>query len=283
MDWTSDLPTWSLPHLSRPVDLSPHRWHIQECGRGPLVLLLPGSGSSVHTWRHLIPALSETYRVVALDLPGQGFTRSPRNSRSGLEEMASDIASLLRDQNLQPDSIISHSAGTAIALRLSQLIDVPSIVGINPALDNFRGVAGWLFPLIARTLAMSPFTASIFAASATPDRSRRLIESTGSRLDDEGLGFYARLMRDRSHVCGTLNMMARWSLEPLLADLPTIETRTLFLAGSDDRAVPPEVSSRSATLMRHAEARLLQDMGHLAHEEAPHRILTEIQDFLPAL
>ncbi len=282
MDWKRDHSTWSLPWLSRRISIGPHRWHVQESGEGPLILLLPGSGSSVHTWRALIPALSEAHHVIALDLPGQGFTQSPPGARSGLEEMAADIAALLRHQGWRPEAILSHSAGTAVALRLSRVAGTGTVIGINPALDNFQGMAGLLFPLFARALALSPLTATVFAASATPARARKLIEGTGSVLDEEGFDFYARLMRDRTHVSGTLNMMARWSLRTLLPELPALEARALFLAGERDLAVPPDVAARAAGMMKRGETRRLQGVGHLAHEEDPARILRELGDYLPA-
>lgn len=280
MDWAADLPTWSHPSLSRRIALAPHRWHVQVAGDGPVVLLLPGSGSSVHTWREFIPALARTHTVVALDLPGQGFTQSPSGSRSGLNEMAADIAELLASEGWAPRAILSHSAGTAIALRLSQIIQVDKIVGINPALDNFNGVAGWLFPLLARALAFTPFTARLFASSATPARSRSLIIGTGSTLDDDGYRFYYRLMRDRDHVNGALNMMARWSLDGLLGDLQSIKSDCLFLTGLRDKAVPPDVAQRAAGQMPHARVVEFEGLGHLAHEEDASRTLAEIESFL---
>ena len=282
MDWTRDLTTWSHPSLSRRVALAPHQWHVQEAGAGATLLLLPGSGSSVHTWRALIPDLSKSHHVVALDLPGQGFTRSPPGSRSGLNEMAADIDALLTSEGWSPAAILSHSAGTAIALRLAQIRTVPKVIGINPALDRFEGVAGWLFPVLARLLALTPFTASLFTASATPARSRSLIEGTGSTLDDTGYRFYSRLMKDRPHVNGALNMMARWTLDRLLEDLPEIDTEALFLTGSKDGAVPPDVADRAAARMGKAQVRRLQGLGHLAHEEDPAKILAEIRGFLDA-
>lgn len=280
MDWERDLPTWSLPGLSRRIVSGPHRWHVQETGDGPLILLLPGAGASVHTWRDLIPRLAENHRVIALDLPGQGFTQTSASRRSGLEDMAEDIATLCRDQDWHPAAIIGHSAGAAIALRLSQTLGTSKIVGINPALAEFDGVAGWLFPLLARLLALNPFTAPVFAFGATPSRARRLIEGTGSRITDEGLSFYTRLTADRSHVDGALRMMARWSLDRLLDDLPGIEARVLFLTGANDTAVPPKVADAAAARMKTAEVRRLDTLGHLAHEEDPDRILAEILPFL---
>lgn len=280
MDWERDLLGWSLPSLSRRIALAPHRWHVQEAGTGPTLLLLPGAGASVHTWRALIPELARTHHVIALDLPGQGFTQSPNASRSGLEETTADIAELARFEGWKIDTVIGHSAGAAIALRLSQALGVGKVIGINPALDHFDGVAGWLFPVLAKLLALNPLTASFFAFGASPSRARRLIEGTGSRIDDEGLSYYTRLTGDRAHVNGALQMMARWSLDDLLADLPEIDARVLFLTGENDKAVPPSVATRAAAQLPNAETRELSGLGHLAHEEDPSRVLAEILQFL---
>lgn len=266
--------------MSRRIALAPHRWHVQETGKGPTVLLLPGSGSSVHTWRDLIPKLAETFHVVALDLPGQGFTTSPGGSRSGLAEMALDVAALVKSEGWDVSAIISHSAGSAIALAMVKHVKVGKIVGINPALDTFKGVAGWLFPLLARALAVNPLTASLFTFSATPKRSRGLIDGTGSRLDEAGYGFYARLMKDRAHVNGALNMMARWSLDPLLAEFPSIETPCLFITGDRDKAVPPDVANRAARALLAAKVVTMPGFGHLVHEETPDQVFDEIARFL---
>ena len=280
MDWARDLPNWSLPALSRRIAGAPHRWHVQESGAGPTLLLLPGAGASVHTWRDLIPDLAQDHHVVAVDLPGQGFTQSPHAARSGLEETTADISDLLESEGWEPQAIIGHSAGAAIALRLSQRLGTPKIVGINPALDHFDGVAGWLFPILAKLLALNPFTANFFAFGASPSRARRLIEGTGSRIDDAGLSYYTRLIGDRSHVNGALQMMANWSLDDLLSDLPNITTSVLFLTGENDQAVPPDVATRAAAKLPNAETKMLAGLGHLAHEEDPARVLGEIRAFL---
>ncbi len=168
MDWERDLPGWSLPETSTRIVNGPHRWHVQITGTGPDLLLLPGAGASTHTWRSLIPELAKTHRVIAPDLPGQGFTQSPNSARSSLNETVEDITALAEAEDWNPVAIIGHSAGAAIALRLSQTLGPRKIIGINPALDNFPGVAGWLFPLLARMLAANPFTANFFAFGPRP-------------------------------------------------------------------------------------------------------------------
>ncbi|MGO9132441.1 MAG: alpha/beta fold hydrolase [Methylovirgula sp.] len=47
----------------------------------PAVLLLHGFPTSSHMFRGLIPALADSYRVIAPDLPGFGFSEAPERSR----------------------------------------------------------------------------------------------------------------------------------------------------------------------------------------------------------
>ena len=282
MDWSRDLPTWPLHHLSRRIASKPHQWHVQESGSGPLLLLLHGAGASTHSFRALIPALSQTHRVIALDLPGQGFTRAGTKTRCGLEPMTADIAHLCQQEGWHPDVILGHSAGAALALNLaSRLSPAPKVIALNAALGRFEGVAGWLFPVLAKVLALNPLTAMAFTLGGNPTaRARRLIAGTGSTLDDEGYALYARLIADRAHVDCALQMMAQWNIDPLADRLPQITARTLFIAADNDRAVPPETSDRAAAIMPNAALTRLPGLGHLAHEEDPETVLAHITGWL---
>ena len=282
MDWARDLPDWPHAAASRRVRHRPHDWHVQEWGTGPTLLLLHGAGASTHTWRDLIPRLSENHHVVAFDLPGHGFTRAGSVSRLGLATTAEDIAALCAYEAWQPQALIGHSAGAAVALDLaSRLPGKPAVIGLNAALDRFEGMAGWLFPMLAKLLALNPLTAIAFSAGgARPGRARNVIRATGSTLSEEGLSYYSRLLADRAHVDGTLQMMSRWSTDALLDRLPDIESPVLLITGDCDTAVAPEVSDRAAALLPHAERIRLDGLGHLAHEEDPDRLCDIMLDWL---
>src|SRR5215472_12604302 len=47
----------------------------------PTILLLHGFPTSSHMFRNLIPALADTYHLVAPDLPGFGFSDAPDRKR----------------------------------------------------------------------------------------------------------------------------------------------------------------------------------------------------------
>lgn len=286
MDWARDLPTWPLSALSRRVACRPHRWHVQETGTGPTILLIHGAGGATHSWRDVMPILAKQAHVVAIDLPGQGFTQAGTRARSGLNPTAADIAALCAQEGWSPAAIVGHSAGAAIALRLSQTLlsprgHPPDVIGINPALGKFEGVAGWLFPVLAKALALNPLTPWLFTmGGASERRARQLIEGTGSHLTPDGYRLYSRLMGNRSHVAGTLQMMASWVLDGLIADLPNIAARCLFLAAENDRAVPVRVAERAGDAIPDATVDTLPGLGHLAHEEAPDLVAGRILGFV---
>ncbi|WP_322893152.1 MULTISPECIES: alpha/beta fold hydrolase BchO [unclassified Yoonia] len=259
---------WPLSECSRQILHRPHRWHVQEAGTGPLILLIHGAGGATQSFRHLFPILMQTHHVVAIDLPGQGFSQMGARQRCSLDFMAEDILSLCRAEGWNPAIIVGHSAGGAIALRLWELGLRPAqIVLINAALSNFKGVAGFLFPIMAKALAATPFSASIVTATSSRNTVQNLIKGTGSMLDDQGVDLYHRLITDRGHIDGTLAMMAQWSLDGLLARLPAINADVHLITGLNDKAVQPDVSREAVKQLPHARLTELPGLGHLAHEE----------------
>lgn len=274
-------PDWPLRDHSDTVACPPHRWHVQTLGTGPTVLLLHGAGGATHSWRHLAPLLAPHYRLVMPDLPGQGFTRQGNRSRLGLDGMAEDTIKLLHQMGESPQAIIGHSAGAAIALRMAETLPLRAVIGINAALGQFEGIAGVIFPAIARALALIPFIPTAFARlSGTPQRVAALIDSTGSRIDPHGFDLYRRLVATPSHVDGTLAMMSQWRLQGLLSRLPSLQTPTLLIAAEDDRTVPADVSARAASRMPHARLLRLPEGGHLVYESHAQTIADAAMAFL---
>lgn len=285
MHWNK-IADWPNASLSRRINGPIHRWHVQEVGAGKTVLLLHGAGGSTHSFRDLLLQLSTQYHVIALDLPGHGFTQLGARHRSGLDLMAKDIAALCIQEGWAPDVIVGHSAGAAVAFRLAapDLLqrEYPHIViGINAALSEFKGIAGLLFPTMAKTLAALPFTARLFSgASSNSARVEALINSTGSILDAQGLELYRKLIADQNHVDGTLLMMAQWQLRPLLNQLSKHKGDAYFIVGDRDRTVLPHVSEDAAEIIPNAKVHYILGSGHLAHEEQPIEVASIIHSII---
>jgi len=250
-------------------------------GTGPTLLLIHGAGGATHSFRHLIPLLSPTHRLSVVDLPGHGFTVLGARSRCSVDAMAQDLAALCSQENWQPTAIIGHSAGAALGLRMAEIMPLQAVIGINAALGKFEGVLGWVFPIMARLLALTPLVAQLFSKLAgTPSRVRQLLTSTGSQIDATGQAQYLHLLRMPTHISATLTMMAQWDLDGLLARLPRQDLPCLLITSTNDRAVPAFVSEKVAEGMPNAKWVDLPNHGYLVHEEAADQVAPLILDYL---
>lgn len=261
---------WPNREASRFVAAGGLTWHVQEAGAGPALLLVHGTGAATHSWRGLLPLLARDFRVIAPDLPGHGFT-DPLPTPS-LPRMARALADLLRALDARPEIAVGHSAGAAILARLclDGALAPRLVVGLNAALKPFPGMAGFIFPAMARALFLNPVTPRVFAWSADQAAVERLIHGTGSTLDRTGLDLYRRLFQTPGHVAGALGMMAHWDLVPLDRDLSRLAAPLLLIVGGQDRTIAPDVSFGLADrLGGRARVELLRGLGHLAHEERP--------------
>ena len=243
-------------------------------GSGPEVVLIHGTGSSTHTWRDLAPLLARRFRVVAMDLPGHGHTENPADDRLSLPGMTAAVCELLRSLNVRPALLVGHSAGAAVALRacLDGALQPSLAVSLNGALLPPEGLAGAFFSPVARMLSLNPMVPRWFAWRCRKETLvDRLLDATGSRIDERGRALYARLLRDPGHTAGALGMMARWDLRPLVADLPRLALPLLLISGVSDATVPPSQADRIWRLLPGTVRRTIAG-GHLAHEEHPARI-----------
>ena len=100
------------------IELHGHPVTYHQAGEGPVLVLLHGITSSSRTWRAVMPALAETYTVVAPDLLGHGESAKPRGDYS-LGAYASGVRDLLAALGHERATVVGHSLGGGIAMQLA--------------------------------------------------------------------------------------------------------------------------------------------------------------------
>jgi magnesium chelatase accessory protein len=283
-DWATDGKDWPNRDASRFVRAGGYEWHVQQIGQGPVCLLIHGTGAATHSWRDVMPLLAKHYTVVAMDLPGHGFTKGSGKSPT-LEGMATSVAALLDELKLTPDLIVGHSAGVAIAaqLLLDRKWQMP-LIGFTPALMPFPGLAAKLFPSLAKMLFTNPFVAIIFSrmAQAPGQTAKFLTRATGSNVDAGGAKYYTRLFSKSAHCDGAIRMMANWRLEGLGAKLGDLASPVLLVSAAKDAGIPKAAIVQAAALIPGCETLEMAALGHLAHEENPAQAAKIVTEFAKA-
>jgi magnesium chelatase accessory protein len=279
LDWAREGRDWPNREASRFVTAGGLRWHVQQMGRGPALLLVHGTGATTHSWRDLAPLLARHLSVTAMDLPGHGFTEQPADHRMSLPGMAQLLGELVETLDVLPRFVVGHSAGAAILARMCLDISIApeAIVSLNGALQPMRGVTGRVFSPLAKVFASSDFVPRLFAWRAQdPAVVHRLLRETGSKLDSRGIALYAKLAANPGHIGAAFAMMANWDLaglmDDLARDLPTLGTKLFLVAASNDRTIPSSEAYSAHALLPQAPVIRLAGLGHLAHEEQPQQV-----------
>ena len=268
--------TWPYSEYSEYVETSLHAWHIQRLGKsgGKKILFIHGTGSSCHTWSNTVEYLLDEFEVLLLDLPGHGFSKIPAPNQSSLQSVFNGSMELIKKIPFVPDLIVGHSAGAAIAVLLSEKIKAKNgVICINAAFGEFPGLAGVMFPIFAKIIAVVPFSSDVLAGlSKNKERTEKLIASTGSKITKDRLDHYKALFSKPSHVKGTLKLMAEWDLSEFLKNLKNCDSNINFLVGVLDNTVPISVSKKWSQILPRTKYHEISGAGHLVHEEKPHEV-----------
>ncbi len=282
LDWNREGKIWPHREASEFIEAGGANWHVQRMGSGAPLLLLHGTGASVHSWRGLMSILAEHFEVIAPDLPRHAFTTGHPPEAMALPTMARTVAKLTEHLGIDPAMIVGHSAGAALALQLALDHEYSGpIVGLNSALRPFPGPAAQIFPAIAKLLFVNPLVPRIFSAAAGfgSEGERFIYRSTHSRIDAEGQACYTTLLRNPRHTKGALAMMANWDLPTLRTRMHEIGNPVLLVHSDKDNAIPLDWAREALEWLPNGRLEVLKGLGHLAHEEAPDRAAKLIFEF----
>lgn len=248
------------------------RWYLEVSGRGPVALLVHGTGASSYSWRDVAPRMAARCTVVAVDLPGHGRTEGPADRRLGLVPLADDLAGMLRSQGLAPAFAVGHSAGVAVALQMALRRPgaLRAVVGFGAALVPPPWVYDTTFaPLVNRVATTRAFARAAAFVARRAGVVDSLLKSTGSTLPPESAAAYRATAGSSAHVRATLVMMANWDLRPLAERLSDVDVPVALATGNHDQWTPAPALAALVARMPHASLTVVPGAGHVLHEEMP--------------
>ena len=107
-------------------------------GAGKPLVLLHGAFATAEGWQPLLPTLTKTRQIIAIELQGHGHT-ADRDTPLSFEQMADDTAAVLRELKISSADVFGYSMGGTAALALA--IRHPSLVGKLAILGSGTGSA----------------------------------------------------------------------------------------------------------------------------------------------
>lgn len=255
---------------------------------GRTLLLVHGFSASLHTWEKWVPILGGEYRMVSVDLPGHGLTRTPDGYAPTIEGFADYVEAFAGKLNLGKVTIIGSSmgGGTAwqLALRHPARVEAMVLVGASgwpdPRIDDAEEPA--IFKML-RNPVMGPILRRLDNTAMV----RQGLEASfvdKALVDDAMVARYVRMSRAPGHGDVLLSIMTG-SAERTLATkdlLAKIKAPTLILHGRQDNLVAVEGATKFNDAIAGSRLIIYDDVGHLPQEEIADRSAADLRAFMHA-
>jgi pimeloyl-ACP methyl ester carboxylesterase len=135
-------------------------FHYAEAGSGEdVVLCLHGWPQHWYEWRHLMPALADRHRVIALDLRGFGWSEAPPDGYEK-ENLADDVLAVLDELGIERVKLVGHDwggwIGFLLCLKAPQRFEKYLSLNILPPWTSIRQMAPHLWRFWYQWLILSP-------------------------------------------------------------------------------------------------------------------------------
>lgn len=254
------------------------------------IVLLHGTGDSLHTWQGWTEALVETRRVIRYDLPGFGLTGPDPKHDYSMRRQIEVLLAVLDRVGAERVLIAGNSYGGAIAWhaalahpdRVAALVlvdaagapapDTPAKAATAPRSVpiGFR-LAGisWLAPLLQRVLPRGVIESSLRSVYGDPTK-------VSPALVDRYFDLATRAGNRAA-------LQARFSQPRTLASGPSVAAitqPTLILWGARDRLIPLAAGRRFHAAIAHSQMVVFDDLGHVPHEEDAARTVAALKAFM---
>jgi pimeloyl-ACP methyl ester carboxylesterase len=256
-----------------------------ELGEGPVILFVHGLGASWQSWLEQMPEFAASHRVVAMDLPGFGYSELPSEDIS-IEYYARWTATFMDVLGIESAAVVGNSMGGFVSAELAIKFPerVQRLVFVSAAIfwQNRRRAQ----PLV-QLARMSDAVVARALVRATDDIAtrRRLryaaLASAGFRypqyVSDELAHEMVRSARRTDGFLPALQALAGYDLEK---ELPKISCPTLIVWGANDQLVSVKDAERLEDLIPDSRREVFERTGHVAMLERPERFNRLLREFL---
>lgn len=256
-------------------------------GSGEPILCLHGLGASMYTWRYLIKPFSRKNKLILVDFKGSGKSPKPLDGHYSIDDKADDIYNLIIADNLRNLTLVGNSLGGGVALlvalrlaqedptRLSKLILIDS-AGDKKHIPSHLKLVRSIFGAAIMRLTPIKLVVGMTLRMCYYDKKK----ITSEQIEAYSAPFASRAARHA--LLQTVKHCIPADFDDVIARLQTLTVPTLIVWGREDQVISLEVGQLLHQLIPNSTLEVINECGHVPHEEKPDETIALISPFLTA-
>jgi len=245
------------------------------------IVLIHGTGSSLHTFDKWTEELKKDYRVVRMDLPAYGLTGPFPHRTYTIDQYVTFLNHFLEQKGIEQCIMGGNSLGGQIAWNYT--VAYPEKVTKLVLID----AAGYPFEAesipVAFKLATIPVIKNLFTFITPKSIARSSVESVyadKSKVTEDLADRYFELTLRSGNRQAFVDRISQAARSSDFDKIKAIEQPTLILWGDQDLLIPVENALRFQQDLPNDTLVILENAGHVPMEEVPQRSIEPVLSFL---
>ncbi|MBR9919484.1 MAG: alpha/beta hydrolase [Bacteroidetes bacterium] len=244
--------------------------HFRETGNGDPILLLHGTGSSLHTWEAWTEVLSKSYKVYSLDLPGYGLTGPDPSEIYNAARYGELLLAFAERQIKDTFHLAGNSLGGAIAWSFAAENPdwIKKLILVDPAGIEGKKDYTPLAIRLAKNKLLSPLVRWITPRFLVEES---LLDAYGEdrRLTHALVDRYFNLQLREGNRRAFIDRLNQNFWADGRPSLTSVASPTLILWGEADTWISPDHAPLFRDSIPNSRLILYPDAGHVPMEEIP--------------
>lgn len=247
------------------------------------IVLIHGTGSSLHTFDEWTARLKSNFRVIRMDLPAYGLTGPFSHRDYSIDKYVDFVQHFLKTLGVEKCIIGGNSLGGTIAwsfaVKHPELVDKLILIdaGGYPAKAKNKDKP------VAFKIAQTPFIKNIFTFITPRSVARSSVENVyadKTKVTDSLVDRYFELTLREGNRQAFIDRFEAKKDTSAYHKIKLIEQKTLVLWGEQDKLIPKEKAYQFHNDLRNDTLVIMKDIGHVPMEESPDQSLEVVLSFL---
>lgn len=250
------------------------------------IFFLHGFGASIKSWSPIIDQIdSSDLTIYLFDLKGFGLSSKPKDNKYSIRNQGEILKKFIKEKNLNNIILTGHSYGGGVALFLnSELINkeekiIKKTILIDCAAFNENipfFIKLYRTPVINRLI-------SLFPKKPGTKYTLKKIFYDKSKVDNHLVNRYMFSLKQKGMRYSFIKVAQQLIPDnyiELANNIKIIDNPVLIIWGKDDNIISYKIGEKLNKLLTNSELKIIDNCGHIPHEEHPKIVLNLVQKFI---